>query len=104
MPGPVTSKVSKGTAKLIKKGACLVESSDEILEEFGITASKKPTTARLLSKNEKKIVDLLETQRLSVDEIARVLGRPAGQPGSKLSLMVLKGILKESGNGKYYVS
>lgn len=105
VPGPVTSRVSKGTAKLIKEGARLIDSAEEILEEFGKTVSDKaPCKDNLLSKKEKQIVKLLEDGKLSIDEISRHIGQPAGQIGSRLSLMVLKGILKESGRGKYYVS
>jgi DNA processing protein len=34
VPGPITSKYSRGTAKLLKNGAKLVESVEDILEEL----------------------------------------------------------------------
>lgn len=102
VPGPVTSSVSRGTAHLIKEGAILVESPEEILKEFGHSSqalSKKPLLN--LSRKEKQIIQLLAKQRLSVDEISRDLNMPAAEIGSSLSLMVLKGFLKEDKRGKY---
>ena len=34
VPGPITSKYSRGTSKLLKNGAKLVESVDDIIEEL----------------------------------------------------------------------
>ncbi|KKU97417.1 MAG: protecting protein DprA protein [Candidatus Amesbacteria bacterium GW2011_GWB1_48_13] len=73
VPGPVTSKVSEGTNKLISEG--------------------KARMWMYIS---------LQNETLTVDELARKLGKPVEEVGGQLSLLELSGEVEER-EGKYSI-
>lgn len=106
VPGPITSTYSKGPAELLKKGAKLVTTVEDILEEFQI--KNNPTSPRLRgiqaeTPEETKIIQILETESLHFDEIVRIISMPAGKVGSLLSVMEIKGMVKNVGNNRYSI-
>lgn len=104
VPGPITSPLSKGTSELIKKGAKLVSGVEDILEELGVGGRREMRDLgkmRDLGDEEREIVNLLENENLTVDEIMRRLQLDSGKIGSLLSMMEIKGIIKNFGEGVY---
>lgn len=102
VPGPVTSKVAAGTNGLIKTGeAEMVTTGEEALKALGWTAM--PPAQEMTYKSYETYTELLENEALTVDEIARKLGKSVEEVGAELSLLVLQGKVKEI-EGKYYVS
>ncbi|MBI2437778.1 MAG: DNA-protecting protein DprA [Lentisphaerae bacterium] len=92
VPGRIDSLASRGSHQLIKKGARLVESVDDILEEFEFLIPPKPgvpagAAANLppLNPDEEKIVQALAEQELDMDTLTRATGLPA----AVLSALVL---------------
>ncbi|MDD2689839.1 MAG: DNA-processing protein DprA [Candidatus Omnitrophica bacterium] len=77
LPGKVDSDTSFGTNKLIKEGAKLVSSCDDILEEFMLPASNvsqdKEAKAELKSvlpdREESQLYDLISGQSINLDEL-----------------------------------
>ncbi|NOU93445.1 DNA-protecting protein DprA [Paenibacillus sp. LMG 31456] len=77
VPGPISSPKSKGTLSLIKQGAKLVSDVQDILEEYthlipDIQHSYSNHTQEIkaqLSPDEQVIVNLLQNQALSIDEL-----------------------------------
>jgi len=105
VPGPITSPMSKGTAELIKKGAKLVTGVEDILEELGIRGatgrkSTTGTTGMELTEDEKKILEILKEGDLGIDDIIRKSGLDSGKVGSLLSIMEIRGLIKNY-NGVY---
>lgn len=99
IPGPVTSALSKGPLRLIRKGAKLVVSVDEILEELGASrrgTKKGNNIPQGDSKEEQKIIEALLFESLSFDEIVRSVRLEAAQVSTTLSVMEIKGMLKSS--------
>ena len=101
VPGPITSSLSKAPLELIHKGARLVTSAADIIKELGIKNYElrmKKTNAQFqnLSKNELKIVRLLENEGLSFDEIVRRSKLNSSEAASLISMMEIKGIIKNS--------
>ncbi|HUD04426.1 MAG TPA: DNA-processing protein DprA [Patescibacteria group bacterium] len=99
IPGPITSSLSKAPLKLIAKGGKLVTSAEDIQKELGIKnyelrMKKTDTKFHNLSKDELKIVQLLENEGLSFDEIVRNSKLDSSAVGSLLSMMEIKGILR----------
>lgn len=107
VPGPITSQMSKGTLKLLKQGAVLVSSVEDILDKLkvkakGRSASGGKTTIQNLkvSKNEQKILEVLENEERTIDEISNLAKIPTAGLTVILSEMEMKGIVKNSG-GKF---
>lgn len=97
VPGQITSRMSDGSLKLLKRGATLVTSAQDILGEFnyikkaGVDYTKK---FKALSLEEKNIVSLLENEELSLDEISRKLKVPVSKLFIAISKLEIDGIVK----------
>lgn len=105
IPGPITSQLSAAPLKLIEKGAKLVVSPEDVLDSLQIENSqigKDRKRLEGLSKEEQKVLQLIENESLSFDEIVRKLQLDSAKAGSLLSMMELNGIIKISG-GSYSI-
>ncbi len=76
VPGSIRSKVSEGTLALIQDGANLVTEPEEIIEYFSDILPEKDKDGNLtntfindLTKEEKKIIGVLENESLSLDSL-----------------------------------
>ncbi len=89
VPGPITSRTSKGTNELIAKGTAKMWLGENTQEK--------------LFENDDPIIDALSREALTADELARKLDSPVAEIGAKLSLFLLSGQGLEKG-GKYYLN
>lgn len=100
VPGPIFNRPSAGTNRLIQEGAKVVTGVRDILEELDITMAAEQQEARLTipkSDLEERIwTYLLETPR-HVDDIVREMGLDTAQVMSTLTLMELKGLVRQVG-------
>ncbi len=106
VPGPITSEFSKGPSYLIKQGAKLVTSADEILEELGIDKSVKYEVLSIeketkLTATEKVILENLVNEKIHIDEICRSLGLSESEVAAALVKMEISGLVKNLGGGTY---
>lgn len=107
VPGPITSKYSRGPAKLLKNGAKLVESVDDIIEELGLNQLRKGTpceakfTYKGETKEEQKILDLIADRQMGIDELTRVSGLTISAVSATLSILEMKGIVHDYGDKEY---
>lgn len=106
VPGPITSLLSKAPLDLIAKGARLVTSPEDILKEFSISNPQFPifnknkkSKFQTKDKNELKILKLLENESFNFDEIARLTKIDSSKLASILSIMEIKGMIKNSNGG-----
>ncbi|MDP2649483.1 MAG: DNA-processing protein DprA [bacterium] len=110
VPGPITSSLSKGPYKLIEKGAKLVTRAEDILNELSITGSIKSIrsikggSVRGGTKDEQKILELLENEAVHFDQIVREMRSNSSTISSLLSIMEIKGLVKSSSGGFFSVS
>src|SRR3989338_7188841 len=111
VPGPITSSLSKGPFSLIQKGAKLVTSAEDILNELKITNSKsqapnKSQNAKFKTetKEEEEILKILENESLHFDEIVRRSNFDSSKVGSLLSIMEIKGLIKNTDGGFYSIA
>lgn len=105
VPGPITSSLSAAPLRLIEKGAKLVIRPEDILRELKIENRKlkiDKTRFEGLTKDERKIVELIENEPLHFDEIVRRLKLDSAKVGTLLSMMEIKGFIKSSG-GNYSI-
>lgn len=103
VPGPITSNYSKGPNSLISKGAIAVSSSQDILQALGfgksINSIKSIKNIKGETKEEQMIIDFLQGEQLSMDELIKRTGIQASAIGTILSLMEMKGMVRNLGSG-----
>lgn len=99
VPGPITSQMSRGSLKLLKQGAKLVSSADDILDELSMKDQKSNVKnteqiLKTLNAQEKKVVSLLETESLSLDSLSKIAKIPIHTLLGVVTKLELQGILK----------
>lgn len=101
-PGSIFSPTSAGTNLLIQQGAKLVMHAKDICEDWGIQISGISQTDldSKLDNNEKVVIKLLE-QELTIDELHEQTNIETPLLMSLLSLLELKGYVRQMGNGRY---
>lgn len=115
VPGKIDSPLGKGPNQLIKQGAKLVESVEDVMEALGYvgeqlqdhtaqaagqaaTKAEAPLfeTARLnLKGHEKQIYDSLDTEPLHTDQVIDRTDLPAGTVNATLMSLRLKGLIRQ---------
>ncbi len=102
VPGNVGAEGSRGTNQLIKDGAKLVESSEDILEEIlpqwrreEDMARKGGTAVLSLTEAEKSLYGLLSETPLHIDAIIRESQLDPGSVSSFLLNLELKGLISQ---------
>jgi DNA processing protein len=104
VPGNVGMATSKGTNRLIKQGAKLVEEAQDILTEILPQYGGKPKKDDLpaLSEEEDDILQLLSHTPLHIDEISRSCQMEIQKVSTILLELELKGVISQLG-GKMFV-
>lgn len=93
VPGNIDSENSQGTNQLIKEGAKLITSGDDILEEFNVIP--KVTTIKLpdLTEEEAVIWNILNEPRLE-DDILNISGLDISRFNIIITRLELKGLIE----------
>lgn len=102
VPGNIGAEGSRGTNQLIKEGAKMVESSEDILEEIlpqwrseRETIPEVKDSKRDLSKEEEILYELLGETPLHIDVIIRESRLDPGKVSSLLLNLELKGLISQ---------
>ncbi|MDR4479252.1 MAG: DNA-processing protein DprA [Nitrospira sp.] len=113
VPGAVKAETSRGPNSLIKEGARLVESAQDILDELlpqldttfrarlsaGTGAGVHPTPA--LGAEERLVYDVLSVLPQSVDDVIRRSGLPASHVAAILLSLELKNCVRQLPGNEY---
>lgn len=111
LPGNIDSPYSRGTHKLIKEGAKLVECVDDILEELGPLAETlnspdgeniEDPRSLALNGHEQKIFSVLSSNPMDIDEITEATGLLPSHVASTLMVLEIKKLVKQLA-GKRFV-
>jgi DNA processing protein len=98
VPGSIFSPNSIGTNRLLKAGATPITSSEDVLEALGFELEKdEEKQAKLfldLLPEEKKVFEMLR-EPIPRDDLIRALKMPTPTANALLSVMEIKGLIKE---------
>ncbi len=110
VPGEVGSSRSRGTHRLIRQGAKLVESAADIIEEIAPqlmpareTARPRRTLPPQCSEDARKIFDLLQERTLQIDEVIERSGLASPVVSRVLLELELQGALRQLPGNRYTV-
>ncbi len=104
VPGAIFNSQSQGCHQLIKNGAKLVASINDILEEFDFQNSVQNKTIQDFSPDspeEEKIFQILSLEPLHVDTIVKLSKLKTETALSTLSILEIKGAIKNIGGQNY---
>jgi len=100
IPGRIDAPISQGTNFLIQQGAKLITCAADILVEFGIMPELTPQEEFNLSKNEEKVLELMEDGEIkSVDYLTEQMDQSVSAVISLLMGLVLKSIVIDESGG-----
>ena len=104
VPGSILSQHSAGPNSLLKQGATPVTDVDDILAALSLTQAAVQQEARAVlpaDGTESLLLLVLSNGPLHVDEIGRTSGLPIHEVSSTLTLMELKGLVRQVGPMQY---
>jgi len=109
VPGSVNSPKSRGTNRLIKMGAKLIEDAKDIIEEFPADVrsflkpiEKKPIEGNGLTEDERFVYSFMGAEPAHIDTIIERSNLPVGMVSAILVKLELKGLIRQL-SGKMFV-
>ena len=103
VPGSINAACSYGPHMLIRRGAALIRSSEDVLEELGFKIPCRGKTNRsialeyklkLLDPISAGIMDRLSLEEYPVDRLAKATGIPINELNWKISKLELEGLIR----------
>lgn len=103
VPGPVDSRTSRGCHQLLREGAKLVESVDDVLQELGPLMAGTPSDSGrivrhpaelLLNEQEQAVLDATATEPRGVDQIVALSGLPVHRVLATLSVLEMRRLIR----------
>ena len=104
IPGLITNPNTEGIYKLLKNGATLVTSADDVLEALNWEvkpAEQLKIDLTNLDETEAKIMDVIKIEEKGVDEIMSATGLDLDTLLINLTTMELKGIIEQVNGDRY---
>lgn len=104
VPGQITSPLSAAPLFLIKSGAKMATKVSDILEELDLQLQlNRDEIEKILPANsdEQKLLTILENEPLHLDEVARISTLKVSEVSARLTMMEIKGMVKDIGGGIY---
>lgn len=108
VPGNIDNPRNWGPHSLLRDGAKLVESVEDILEEFcsaprqqALPLDLEPPAPPPLTPEEARLFALLSTEPLPMDDVIVETGLPAGQVSATLLLLEMKGVARRLPGNAY---
>ena len=105
LPGSIYSLNSKGPHFLIKKGAKLIENSNDILKELNLTLAENNDTNEIGGQNaeENLILNILEEGGLHIDQIIKTTKLSAAKTAGILAILEMEEKIRNLGGNIYAI-
>jgi DNA processing protein len=107
VPGSILRASGSGSNYLIQNGAKLVSGVNDILEELNLTMVAQHVEARAVipeNEVEAKLLKQLSLEPVHVDDLGQITGLNASEIASTLTLMELKGQVRQVGGMNYVLA
>lgn len=107
VPGSILRDSGSGANRLIQNGAKLVTRVNDILEELNLTMVSQHIEARAIMPDnelEATLLKQLSADPVHVDDLGRTTGLTAADIASTLTLMELKGMVRQVGAMNYVIA
>jgi len=103
IPGPIHSLNSKGCHYLIKRGAKLVESANDILKDLNLPAGRQVYQKGIIGETleENLILNVLKEEVLDIDKIIEKTKLSAAKVASTLAILEIKGKVRNLGGNTF---
>lgn len=104
VPGPVLAANSMGTNRLIREGARLVRSADDVLEDLQIRrapAQALTQQALPLDEDERRLLAVLTSVPQHIDDIAALSDSAVADVAGRLMMLELQGLVRNAGAQHY---
>lgn len=104
VPGNIQAPQSKGTNRLIQEGAHPLLKPEDVLEVLQLERIPQMRAARTVipaDKTEASLLNLLGNEPVHIDEIRNQAGLPIEKVSATLTLMELKGMVRQVGHMNY---
>ena len=103
VPGRIEDRTARGCHRLIRDGAKLIQSADDVLEELGPLVEPVPCPASppvrhpaelLLNDVEKQVLAAIGSDTVSIDELVAATGLAAAQVLATLSVLEMRHVIR----------
>lgn len=101
IPGSINACQSYGTHMLIRSGAALITSAEDVIEALGFPRPKPGTIAKSriaqLDMESKAIMKIISMEETSVDDLSDKLLLPITTVNQKITLLEMEGLIQREG-------
>lgn len=107
VPGSIFSKVSQGPLQLIRSGAGVVTSGQDVLDALNLSAAVAQQEVQAVlpvDATEAALLDLVSYEPQHVDELRRQCAFPITLVSSTLAVLELKGLVRQAGAMQYVLA
>lgn len=104
VPGPVLAANSTGTNRLIREGARLVRSADDVLEDLQIRRAPAQAVVQQalpLDEDERRLLAVLTSVPQHIDDIAALSDSAVADVAGRLMMLELQGLVRNAGAQHY---
>ena len=104
VPGQITSPLSAAPLFLLKNGAKVATETKDILDELDMQVKVDRIKIKKIvpdSPQEEQLLVILENEPLHLDELVRITGGKTAEISARLTIMEMKGVIKNLGKGVY---
>ena len=96
LPANINMRLSYGPNKLIKEGATLLDSAQDILKIYHLEKNNPVKTILFKNKDHAKIYALLQTEPINLVDLSTSLGLPLTKLNAIISEMEIAGLIKSN--------